>query len=248
MKKCILKILIVTLILLIGIGAVSAIEFNSTDEFMSVDQTNEISIDNSTETLAVENNDEVISVSENNTDVLSGESDNEVITVSENSTRVLSSESNDSVISVSENNSDVLNAESNSKEISVSNNDLLSYSPFAKDPQFTQSETEYKTFFLGKVKLYKKHLKFANGYKPSKKNKKAWKSYKSYKKSFKKSRKKFKKHAKKVIKNAKRNHWHGDGDVWFNYKKSGKYYVYYFYQDAYRTYKYNPLFNKGWWE
>ena len=63
MNKAILKILITSLILLIGIGAVSAMDDNSTDGVLSVEQTDEIS--------AIDNNDTVISVSENNSEILS---------------------------------------------------------------------------------------------------------------------------------------------------------------------------------
>ena len=48
MKKGILKILIATIILLIGIGAVNAIECNSTDDVISFDKSDEIAVsDNS---------------------------------------------------------------------------------------------------------------------------------------------------------------------------------------------------------
>ena len=67
MNKAILKILITSLILLIGIGAVSAMDDNSTDGVLSVEQTDEIS--------AIDNNDTVISVSENNSEILSADCD-----------------------------------------------------------------------------------------------------------------------------------------------------------------------------
>ena len=83
---------------------------------------------------------------------------------------------------------------------------------------------------------------------PSKKNKKAWRNHIGYQKMFKKQYKKWIKFANKVAKKAKANHWHAYGDLYYKLKYSGKYMYMLFYADCYRTYKYNPLLNKGWWE
>ena len=218
-------ILISTLILLMGIGAVSAMEHNSTDEFISVEQNDPISVMND----------------DNNT----------VISVSENSSEILSAEDNDTVVSVSDNSSEILSVENSNTVVSVSNDDdLTSYSPFAKEPQMTQSKTQYKTLYLGKMKFLKKYKNMAlYGYNiPSKKNKKAWRNHIGYQKMFKKQYKKWIKFANKVAKKAKANHWHAYGDLYYKLKYSGKYMYMLFYADCYRTYKYNPLLNKGWWE
>ena len=73
-----------TLILLIGIGAVSAIEQNSTDELLSFEQNDQIDIS--------EDNAEVSAVSEDNcSEVLSVENEeNEIAAVSDNGSEVLS--------------------------------------------------------------------------------------------------------------------------------------------------------------
>ena len=238
MNKTILKILITSLILLIGISAVSAIDDNSTDGVLSVEQTDEIS--------AIDNNDAVISVSENNDEILSAED------ISENNSEILSAEDNDAVISVSENNSEILNMESSDTVISISNdNDLTSSSPFDQNPQMTQSETQFKSIFVGKLTFLKKYKKMAlYGYKiPSKKNKKAWKKHKNYQRAYKKQRKIFKKYLIKALKRAKANHWHDRGfDLQYKVTYSGKYMHIKFYEKCYRTYNYNPLLNKGWWD
>jgi len=207
-----------------GIGAVSAIEHNSTDEFLSVEQSDEISI--------IDNNNTVISVNENNAEVLSAENNN-------------------TVISVNENNAEVLSAENNNTVISVSNDDYLtSASPFAIEPQGTQSQTQYKTLYLGKMKFLKKYKNMAlYGYeKPSKKDKKAWANHINYQKEYKKQLKQVRKTTKKAVKKAVKNHWHAMGDAYYKLKYSGKYVYILFYVDCYRTYNYNPLLNKGWWD
>ena len=238
------RILLITLLLaILTIGAVSATQHNSTDEILSVEQNDEISI--------IENNTEVISVNENNTEILSEENNNTVISVSANDNEVLSAENNNTVISVSANDSEILSAENHNTIISVSNDeDLTSYSPFAIEPQMTEHKTQYKTLYLGKEKFLKKYKNMAlYGYKkPSKKNKKAWKKHIAYQKAFKKQFKKFKKTATKVLKKAVANHWHAYGNMYYKIRYSGKYVYLKFYWDCYRTYNYNPLLNKGWWD
>ena len=87
------------------------------------------------------------------------------------------------------------------------------------------------------------------GYKiPSKKNKKAWKKHVSYQKAYKKQLKKFLKTAVKLGKKAEANHWNTMGDMYPKVKYTGKYIVLLIYVDCYRTYNYNPLLNKGWWD
>ena len=232
-----------TLILLIGIGAVSAIEHNSSDESFSVGQTDVISL--------IEENNGVISVSENSSEILSAEDNDTVVSVSENSSEILSAEDNGTVVSVSENSSEILSVENSNTVVSVSNDDdLTSYSPFAKEPQMTKTKTQYKTLYMGKMKFLKKYKNMAlYGYNiPSKKNKKAWRNHIGYQKMFKKQYKKWFKFANKVAKKAKANHWHAYGDLYYKLKYSGNYMYILFYADCYRTYKYNPLLNKGWWE
>ena len=247
MNKTILKILIGTLILLIGIGAVSAIEDNSTDEFMSFEQNDEISV--------IEDNNEIISIGENDSEPLSPLSSQDsdgIISVCENESGVLSSQDSDGIISVSEDNGELLNLKDIDAVISVSgDNTLLNDSPFAQDPQMTQSQTEYKTFYLGKLVIPKKYKKFyIKDYKPSKKNKKAWKNYKKFKKLLNKRGKKLSKHVAKIANSIKMNHWNplGEDSLSYKIKYRGSNIYTYFYIYTYRTYNYNPLLNKGWWD
>ena len=218
MNKTILKILIGTLILLIGIGAVSAIEHNSTDEFLSAEQTDEISI--------MENNTEVIAVNESNTEVLSAENNNTVISVNENNTEVLSAENNNTVISVCENNNTV---------ISVSNDDDLT-SDSSSETQPLGTQTEYKTVYLGKMKFLKKYKKWVlKGYKPpSKKNKKAWKNHITFQKAVKKQMKQFEKTMKKIVKKYQAQNWKFYEDPYYKIKYSSKYMYLRFYANCYR--------------
>ena len=218
------RILLITLLLaILTIGAVSATQHNSTDEILSVEQNDEISI--------IENNTEVISVNENNTEILSAENNNTVISVSANDSEVLSAENHNTIISVS------------------NDEDLTSYSPFAIEPQMTEHKTQYKTLYVGQAKFLKKYKNMINGYKiPSKKNKKAWKKHIAFVKASIKQYKKVMKTSKKVIKKAAANHWHAYGNSYYKIKYSGKYVYLKFYWDCYRTYNYNPLLNKGWWD
>ena len=173
-----------------------------------------------------------------------------VISVSENNSEILSAEDNDTVISVSENNSEILSVESSDTVISISSDDnLTSYSPFAQNPQMTQSKTQYKTLYLGKMTFLKKYKKMMYGYKiPSKKNKKAWQKHKNFQKAYKKQLNKLKKSTLKAAKKASANHWHEIGDIYYKVKYSGKYMYIHFYVKCYRTYNYNPLLNKSWWD
>ena len=244
MNKTILKILIGTLILLIGIGAVSAIEDNSTDEFMSFEQNDEISV--------IEDNNEIISIGENDSEPLSSQDSDGIFSVCENESESLSSQDSDGIISVSEDNGELLNLKDIDAVISVSgDNTLLNDSPFAQDPQMTQSQTEYKTFYLGKLVIPKKYKKFyIKDYKPSKKNKKAWKNYKKFKKLLNKRGKKLSKHVAKIANSIKMNHWNplGEDSLSYKIKYRGSNIYTYFYIYTYRTYNYNPLLNKGWWD
>ena len=71
MNKPIIKFLIFTLILLIGISAVSAIEYNSTDEIASFEQIEENSISDNSSEINLNDNNEKFVAKDNNTEVLS---------------------------------------------------------------------------------------------------------------------------------------------------------------------------------
>ena len=244
MNKTILKILIGTLILLIGIGAVSAIEDNSTDEFMSFEQNDEISV--------MEDNSEIISIGEDDSEPLSSQGSDGIFSVCENESESLSSHDSDGIISVSEDNGEPLNLKDSDAVISVSGDNTLSTnSSSEQEPQKIQSHTEYKTFCLGKLVIPKKYKKFyLKDYKPSKKNKKAWKNYKKFKKLLKKRGKKLSKHVSKTAKSIKKNHWKPSGkkSLSLKIKYRGSNICTYFYMSVYRTYNYDPSLNKGWWD
>lgn len=263
------KVILITLLLLaiLTIGAVSAIEHNSTDEFLSVEQNDEISIienntevisviENNTEVLSAENNNTVISVNKNNSDILSAEDNNIVISVSGNDSEVLSIENNgDRVLAFSGNGSEVLSIEnSNDEVLTVSNDDsVLSSGPagiFYKNYGTIKVSEYYKTFYVGKMTIpYNK--KYENGHKPSKKNKKAWKKYKNYLKSQKKAVKKFNKQSKKRLKQLKktmkRGHWKYPS-IHYKIKKYSKKWVVTYYINCMRHYDYNLVTKTGWWE
>ena len=239
------RIILITLLLLaiLTIGAVSAADNNATNEFVSVEKSDEISV--------MEDNNTLISVCGNDSEILNAEDNNTVISVNGNDSECLSAEDNNTVISVSGNDSEILNVENSNDIVSVSNdNDLTSYSPFAIEPQMTQHKTQYKTVYLGKMVFSKKYKKMAlYGYKvPSKKNKKAWKKHVAYQKAFNKQLKQLLKTAKKVVYKSKANHWHTMGDIYYKIKYSRNCIGVLYYVNCYRTYNYNPLLNKSWWD
>lgn len=181
---------------------------------------------------------ETVVASENQSDELLNVENQDVCEVNATESEVLSANSDDEVIAACDDNSDVLTVENNNETLAVS----------IPSSSTVQGFTNYKTFTLGTVKLPIKYIKFANGYKPSKKNKKLWKQYKAYKKYNKKVVKKLAKHVKKVILKAIKNHWHPYGDAYFRYHQSGKNIVYTYYQKAYRRYNYNWITNEEWWD
>ncbi|MEE1335281.1 hypothetical protein [Methanobrevibacter sp.] len=196
MKKTILKILMCTLILLIGIGAVNAIEQNSTDELLSFEQNDQIDIS--------EDNAEVSAVSEDNcSEVLSVENEeNEIAAVSDNGSEVLSVENNEEeVVSVSENNSQVLTGSEPPSDVPIGN-PVITHSSNLKLQKTTNSGTmKTKEMVFGKIKMLKKNFKRFVLKTPSKKNKKLWKKYIKFKKTV---NKKFKKSMNKRIKAIKK--------------------------------------------
>ena len=75
----ILKILIIILILLIGTGAVSAMGDNSTDEIISIDQNNNLVV-NDTESLAMDdNNVDILTMGDNGTESLAMDDNNVMV-------------------------------------------------------------------------------------------------------------------------------------------------------------------------
>ena len=226
-----------TLILLIGMGAVSAIQQNSTNECLSFEQNDQIGvIENNTEVLSYGSSEDVVSVGDCGGDVLSSESGEDVVSVGDCGGDVLNIENSDSkIISSSNNDDNVLTANTNQEELLGS----WGYSPA---DEFTQTKSEYKTFYLGQVKFPKKYKKFVKGYKPSKKNKKAWKKYKAYKKISYKQLKKFSKYGSKIYKKANNQHWNFlENTMCYKIKYRGKYMYLKFYCDAYREFHYNPF-------
>lgn len=244
MKKHIFGILICTLIL-IGIGAVSAVDSNSSDEIIYSGQNDEIAIaDSELEELSIENDEQ--SVSANDSEIIGAESNDEKIAISDDAEvdEISAVESNDDSYSGVGNDNVVL--ASNVKE----DNKLSSSDGDSVADDAIQTKTEYKTFSLAKMKFSKKYKKWAlKGYKvPSKKNKKLWKKHKAYQKAYKKQLKIFK---KVFIKNAKsmvKKHWKAYSDLYYTVKNSGKNFYIIFKMKCFRTHYYDPSTKKGWWE
>ena len=211
--------LIMLLLVVLTIGAVSATENNSTDDVVSIEQTVEIS--------TIDNSSEVLSASDD---------DVEVVAADDNASEVLSVENNNESLAVSSDGGDVLSVAADQETLASSYGSTV------------QGFTNYKTFTLCKFKLPIRYLKFENGYKPSKKNKKLWRQYKSYKRYAKKTLKRIYKNFKKVAIRASNGHWHFYGDTYYRYYKSGRNIVYILYQKAYRSYHYDWLTNEEWWD
>ena len=228
MKKQIFKILIFSLILLIGIGAVNALDFNSTDIYRSSEQNNPISTYNeSIEVLTVEN--------ENNNTLSANDNTTEVLSLENTKNNVISVNSENNVISLSNETNNVL---TQTKEKSILS---LHWS------YYTKSKTQYKIFTLAKARMSTKLLKYSD-YIPTTKNKIEWNQYKLYKKQNKNVKIQIRKSTLKVLKRAVKQHWHPYTEVWYRYKLSSKYCTCTYYQKYYRTYNYNPVLDKGWWD
>jgi len=225
MNKILLKILISTLILLIGIGAVNAIECNSTDESITSEQFNANYSNEGCDILCAVNDDSM-SVSNQNTEALSAVNDNE--NACDMDSEVLCAVNDDSM-SVSNQNTEVLSAVANNEEpvltSSLNEDEIFDYS-FGK---LNDSPTESKSFLVGTMKLHKKY----------------WKSYlkhcghkktsKKFKKMFKKKLKTLKKSIKKKLKKLAKKGWFGSVDeCLYDIKHKGKYYVFYYYATCYR--------------
>ena len=134
-------------------------------------------------------------------------------------------------------------------KVNVKEDEKLSFGSYSPADQFTRSKTDHKTFVLGKFLLPKKYIPFANGYKPSKYYKKAWNNYKAYLRYFIKAAKKLKRHYKILVYKLALNHWHlYDYDVKYQIKYTNRYAVIKYYCLGYRTYNYNPLLKKAWWD
>lgn len=188
-------------VLMIGIGAVSAIDDNTTNDTLSLDG------EDITQDLSQPVNDsEVISADENES-ALSSNEDNEVIQASEDEGNVLSvaSGGND-LISISH--SGVLSSDVKKEEKSKTS----TYSYYDTDGSYISTKIETKRTYAATIKIPKKYKKFFDGYKPSKKNKKIWKKYRTYKKIEKKQLKKMEKSMRKAFLKAYNNHWTFDSN------------------------------------
>lgn len=192
MNKTILTILMGMLIMAIGIGAVSAMDCNDTDEVIGFEQNETIQTDiNDVEVLSLENSeDEIISADDNNTEVLSGQNSEDEILTSSNSSEVLN---------VKNNENQTIAANVNSSQVLSSRNSPPSDVPVG-DPTFTHSSN--LNLYPGeevyaKVKVTKKNYNRFILNTPSKTNEKLWKKYKKFAKTF---IKKFKKSKKKRVK------------------------------------------------
>lgn len=208
MKKQILKILICTLILLIGIGAASAIEDTSTDETISFEEPDQM--------VSVSDIDEEISGDEGNNEVLAAESDG-AVELESASGEIQTSEAGNEELKTAEG--------ENNNAISVNEKDVLTMD-VEKTEKLTdtnstsddaQTKVEYKTFNIAKLKIAKKYKKYYS--------KNASEVPKKVKKHMNKSMKKMKKSAIKKMKKLKKNHWTAYSMLKPSFEKNSKYYV-----------------------
>ena len=142
MNKTILNIFIIALILLIGVSAVNAIEYNASDEITSFNQNEEIPIS------TVNNDDLNIENTDYNTDTFNYE-DNEVLTaINNNNSEELSVEnSNDEAIATSDNNDAVLNVKINDNEVNISsNNKVILSASIEEKVSLVNSATNHVSF------------------------------------------------------------------------------------------------------
>lgn len=227
MNRNILKILICSLAILLAMGAVSAMDSNSTDDLKSIESdSQDLIADDGEDILAVESNEEDV-VADDASEIIASQ-DDEILAAEDDSEDVLAFESDEDVISKSSDDGVVLTS-------SIKQDDKLSMSESKSVLGLEDSQIEYKTFTLGKLKIPKKYKKFYNGYEPSKSNKKALKKYKKYQKVAKKQLKKFKKSTKKVMKSIAKGNWYADeGDMTYKTKTVGKNIITTFYLFAYR--------------
>ena len=248
MNNKILKILICTLIFFIGISAVNASEFNTTEELMT-NESNEVisgsmeddvlNLDDCLDDLESVSEDDFLKVKTENEqiafsseDVLSAENNsNEVLTIENNAVGVLSRSNENKVLSVKVNDS-VLTGSSTGK---------ISYPP-ADDVSGDSVTQEYEhTFF--KIKMPKKYWKYMNtNYKKTPKKFKKW-----FKKTFKKKFNKSLKKLKKKVKVNKKYHWKIYNIKYFKYRIGSRYCLE-FYALFHRTYYYDSNLEKFCWK
>lgn len=237
MNKTIVKIFICALVLLVGIGAVSAMEQNSTEEFLSLDQSDEIAIiDNNTEDFVqICNDDEAIVDSDNCSEVLSAKNmDNELDLVDDNGGEVLSAKNTEVESgSANGNGSQVLASFYPPSDIPLGE-PVITHSSNLKLEKTMKIDTMVtKELVFAKVKMSKKDFKRFVLKTPSKKNKKLWKKYKRFNKKIdKKLKKSMKKKIKSIRKKWKIDWYYGIRPI---FVVKGKYCTLYF---ACMCYKY----------
>lgn len=253
-----MEIMVICLIIcLFGVTSVVASDINETvmqngnqsDELIMAENQDICNINDSKE------NNEVTELTSYETDDLkSAEIDDEVLSSESDDVVVGLIDCDDEIVAVSDCGNDVLNIENGGSEVSSTvvhddtvltasaKNEKLSGSwEYYPADNYTKTKSEYKTFYVGQLKIPKKYKKFANGYKPPKKNKKAWKKYNAYKKIAKKQLKKFQKYCLKVFRNANNKHWNFlKNTLSYKTKYRGKYMYMKCYCKAYRNYYYNP--------
>lgn len=167
MNKKILKILIATIVLLVGIGAASAMESNSSDDAVAVDQADEISVDEASNVANVEKSND-----ESDGDVLAL-SDNDELSMAADEDKLASDDSSDNGLEY--------------KTFAVGK--LKVSKKYAKLIPMEKKIDKYKKNIKKAKTLYKET--HANKFK--KKVKKLKVKYKNYVKNYKKLAKEFKK-------------------------------------------------------
>lgn len=199
LNKSFLKVIIATLILLIGVCAVSASDSISTDDVIAAQQDDAIAIEEN-DALAVEDEgQDVIAASEDADEVLAVEENPEVVEASADAVEILAAEEQPEAIAASDDPDDVLTVGvKDDVKLSVSSDDVL-------------SSVKYKTFTLAKMKWPKKYINTDYSDLP----------YKWQKIFDKRSSKVYKTEAKK-LKSLKKKNWYAYGDPYTQVKYKGK--------------------------
>ena len=216
MSRNIMKILICSLVLLVGIGAVNAMELNTTDEAMALEEN--VTFDDINEVLSIENTNEDTCISEGYDEYLhAGVSDKNisaseytnVIKVDNNSAdEIAISDCGEVLNEVSVNNSQGLIASVPPSDVPVGNLEIKHSNNLGIQKAERGYELITKELVFAKVKISKKDYNRFLKKTPSKKNKKLWKKYKKFKKAYKKKLKKSKNKKVKAIKKKWKIDWY----------------------------------------
>ena len=219
MNKKILKILIATLILFVGLGAVCATQSNTTDDIISAQPDDAIAIS--------ENNDEALAIENETSNVLEANSEVDELSAAENETQdVLEANNNISDVLTVENDPQKVEAPVNNtvEVLSAEVNQETKLAVASSDDVLTAS-IHYKTVTLAKMKFPKKYIHTDYKNLPKK-----------WKKIYDKREKKFMKTYTKNLKKLKKKNWKPVSDPFTKVKYKGKTAIIYVKLKCYKYY------------